>query len=515
MRIGRGMPKALFAGVLCLAAGHSSANAQDAAQTVWPTTGWTSTTPEAEGLDSAALARLVDAVGARRQDSLLIVRHGRIVAEAYYAPYEAGVRHDLRSVTKSVIGTLTGIAVQDGFIDSVDHPVVDLFADRPIANLDDNKKAITVQNLLDMASGLAWNEGEYTPDETIIRMYQARDRVKFVLDQPMASAPGTKFYYNGGNPYVLSGLITKATSKSAYDFAKYQLFAPLGIQNVRWGRVDALGITDGESGLYLDPRDMAKIGYLYLHEGAWDGKRILPSTWVDRAREGVIKADYGFHYANLWWSLPEKRAYMARGRHSQLILVLPEIDIVAVMTGVMWEDEYYPTGKLIDAIAGAVKSDGALAPNPDGEAQLAASIAAAASELPRLMPEPPELAKEISGKSYAFEDNTLHVKSFALRLADARPSWEITTDNGKGQPIGRFEGPIGLDGRFRKGPPASYGIDAVKGRWIDDNTFEVERRILGHSETQVWVLRFDGNAVDVNFEDTDGAKADLRGHEED
>jgi CubicO group peptidase (beta-lactamase class C family) len=511
--LGKTTRGALLAGFLLLAT--AVAHSEDASDTPWPTAGWTTATPESQGLESAALAKLVEAVGARRQDSLMIVRHGRIVAEAYYAPYEAGIRHDLRSVTKSVIGTLMGIAIQDGFIDSVDHPILDLFSDKEIANLDDDKKAITILNLLDMASGLAWKEENYSPDEPIIRMYQARDRVKFVLDQPMAHPPGTTFYYNGGNPYTLSGLITKATSKSAYDFAKYQLFEPLGITNVRWGRADALGITDGESGLFLDPRDMAKIGYLYLHEGSWEGKRILPASWVARAQAGEIKATHGFHYANLWWSLPEKHAYMARGRHSQLILVLPDLDIVAVLTGVLWDDEYYPTKRLIDAIAGAVKSDDALPPDPAGEALLAASIQEAAIEPPRLMPEPPELAREISGKSYLFDDNKLRVKSFALRLADPHPSWEIITDNGEGEPIGRFEGPIGLDGTFRKSPLANHGIDAVKGRWIDDHTIEVERRILGHGETQIWLLRFDGRTLDVDFEDTDGARAQLHAREED
>jgi CubicO group peptidase (beta-lactamase class C family) len=517
MRLGKTTPGPLLAGILCFLATYAVAggsDAEDARDAVWPTKGWEYSTPEEQGLDSAALAKLVDAVGARRQDSLLIVRHGKIVAEAYYAPYEAGVRHDLRSVTKSIIGTLTAIEIQAGFLDGADHPIVDLFSDKQIANIDENKKAMTVQSLLDMTSGIEWKEENYTPDESIIRMYNVPDRVKFVLDQRMSNAPGTQFYYNGGNPYVLSALITKETGKSAYDFAKYQLLAPLGISNVRWGRVDAEGVTDGESGLFLDPRDMAKIGYLYLHDGLWDGKRILPSSWVDRVKEGKVEARDGFHYANLWWSLPQRGAYMALGRHSQMILVLPNLDVVAVLTGVMWDDEYYPVEKLIDAISNAVKSDAAAPPNAAAQSLLAASIRQAATEPPCLMPEAPELAKAISGRSYRFGDNALHVTTFTLRLVDPNPSWEIITENGKDQPIGRFEGPIGLDGVFRKSPLASYGIDAVKGRWMNDHTFEVDRRILGHGETQIWVLRFEGKTVDVSFEDTDGSKAELHGEEE-
>ena len=139
---------------------------------IWPTAGWQTSTPEEQGTDSVALARLVAAVGARRQDSLLVIRHGRIVAEAYYAPFEAGIRHDLRSVTKSVMGTLVGIAVQNGFLNSADERIVDLFSPQPIANLDDRKREMTVQNLLDMASGIRWTEAHFTSDESIMQMYR-------------------------------------------------------------------------------------------------------------------------------------------------------------------------------------------------------------------------------------------------------------------------------------------------------------------------------------------------------
>jgi CubicO group peptidase (beta-lactamase class C family) len=180
----------------------------------------------------------------------------------------------------------------------------------------------------------------------------------------MSSAPGTAFYYNSGNPYVLSALITKKTGQSAFDFAKKELFEPLGIKSAKWGTVDAQGVTDGEAGLSLAPHDMARIGYLYLHNGMWDGKQIIPSSWVDRAKVGSVSATFGFHYANLWWSLPEKDAYMARGRHSQLILVLPKLDVVAVMTGILRDDEYYSASRLVDDISNSVKSDNPLPPDP-------------------------------------------------------------------------------------------------------------------------------------------------------
>jgi hypothetical protein len=362
-----------------------------------------------------------------------------------------------------------------------------------------------------MTSGLDWQERAYTPDETIMRMYRSPDPTEFVLNQPMSSAPGTQFYYNSGNPYVLSALITKKTGRNAFEFAKTELFAPLGISSARWARLDAQGVTDGESGLFLTPRDMAKIGYLYLHDGIWDGKQIIPSSWVARARDGAVTATFGFHYANLWWSLPEKGAYMARGRHSQLILVLPKLDIVAVMTGILRDDEYYSASRLISDIAWSVKSDKPLPPDSVAESLLAASIRQAATERPSPVGETPGLAKEISGKTYRFNDNSLHAKTLSVNLVGSSPSWEYTTDAGK---LERFSGPIGLEGVFRVSPPASYGIDAVKGRWLNEHTFAVERRILGHGETQTWVLTFDGKKIAVSVGSTDGFNAELHGEQE-
>ena len=186
-----------------------------------------------------------------------------------------------------------------------------------------------------------------------MKMYGSPDRTAFVLNQPMAGSPGTSFNYNGGNPYLLSALINRKSGQNAFDFAKKELFEPLGIKSAKWGAVDAQGVTDGEAGLFLSPHDMAKIGYLYLHNGRWDGKQIIPPSWVDRTKAGGVTATFGFNYANLWWSYPEKGAYMARGRHSQLILVIPKHDVIVVMTGVLRDNEFYAVSGLIDDISSA------------------------------------------------------------------------------------------------------------------------------------------------------------------
>jgi CubicO group peptidase (beta-lactamase class C family) len=510
---------ALLAGLQFLAGYNAPAGATDgqgSQEVPWPTKSWEVSTPEEQGMDSATLARLIETVGTYKQDSLMIIRQGKIVAEAYYAPYVAGISHDLRSVTKSVVGTLIAIQLQKGSLDSVDHPVMDLFSDQQILNVDDRKKAMTVQSLLDMTSGIEWVEKVYTPDETIMRMYESPDRTAFVLSQPMAGVPGANFNYSGGNPYLLSALINRTSGQGALDFAKKELFGPLGIKSANWGAVDAQGVNNGEAGLFLSPHDMAKIGYLYLHNGMWDGKQIIPSSWVNKTKAGGVTATFGFHYANLWWSYPEKGAYMARGRHSQLILLLPKLDVVAVMTGVLRDTEFYSVSGLIDDIASSVKSESSLPADSIAKALLVTAQRQAATEKPSAVGGTPDLAKAVSGKVYQFNDNVLHLKSFTLNFLDSDSSWVITTYTGKAnRPTARFTGLVGLDGLFRKSPPALYGINAAKGRWTNENTFEMERRILGHGETQTWLLTFEGDKVTVNFEDTDGFKAKLHGEKSD
>jgi CubicO group peptidase (beta-lactamase class C family) len=480
--------------------------------TPWPTTTWETSTAEDQGMDSGKLAAVVEAAGSRKLDSLMVIRHGRIVAEAYYAPYVAGVPHDLRSVTKSVIGTLTAIEVRDGLLDSVDHPIIDLFSDKKILNADtdERKRSVTVQNLLDMASGLEWKEKAYTPDETVMKMYLEPDRVEFVLNRPMANTPGAVFNYNSGNPYVLSALITKKTGQNAFEFAKKELFAPLGITSAWWGRPDAQGVTDGESGLFLTPQDMAKIGYLYLHDGTWDGKQIIPASWVERARDGKIGAAIDFRYANLWWSLPQQGAFMALGRHSQMIIVLPKLDIVTVVTGSLPDGEFYYPYRLIDSISDAVMSEHPLPPDSVAQSLLAAAIKRAAIEKPSAEADSPEMVKTISGRTYQLKDNPFHVKSISLNFSGSVCTWTQAMDIGKPDgSLATSEGQIGLDGVSRSGPPGRFGpstVSAAKGRWLNGHTFEIDRHVLGHGETEKVELAFDRDQVTVIYRNTDGVQ---------
>jgi CubicO group peptidase (beta-lactamase class C family) len=355
--------------------------------TLWPSPEWQISSPEDEGIDSVALASLIAYGTELKLDSLLIARQGRLVLDAYYAPYSADRPHAVNSTTKSIVATLIAVLHADGVLDSLDHRVLDYFPDRDFAHVDDHKKAITVQHLLNMTSGLAWDEGLGTV-KPLTELRRSPDWVRFILDQPMTDAPGETFYYNSGNSHLLSAVITRLTGRSAEDFAKARLFGPLGITDYVWPK-DPQGQSYGGWGLSLKPRDMAKIGYLYLRRGRWTDQQLLPPQWVETISHASVNmnlpGDRNLRYANQFWALPNKHVFMTSGYQCQVIMMLPEVDIVAVTTG----RDSCPLGKLADAISGAVRSDTALPASPEAAASLARAIREiSTSELPATSGEP-------------------------------------------------------------------------------------------------------------------------------
>jgi CubicO group peptidase (beta-lactamase class C family) len=438
------------------------------------------------------------------------VRHGYIVVEAHYAPFRPGLKHVVNSVTKGVVSTLTGIALKDGTLSGLDQPVLEFFPDRTTANVDARKKAMTLESLLDMTSGLAWQEPlTNAAPESMLQMERSADWVGFILDRPMAEAPGATFNYNSGNSHLVSAILTRKTGLSTLAYAKQKLFAALGISDVFW-RQDPQGVQTGGFGLYMHPRDMAKIGYLYLHNGEWAGTQLLPPAWTDKVYHAPVDMGFGatpaFRYANGWWTIPDKRAYMAVGFLRQLIIVLPDVDVVAVVTG----KRHYPFLPLIDAITAAAKSQQPLPADAAGSARLAERIKDAAIEKATPLGPVPETAKTISGKTYRFAANPLRLKSLMLDLSAASPRYEIVFD-GPGPQTRRAAGPIGLDGLFRLTEPDNPPLFAVKGSWLGDNRFQVISRSLLEGIITTYTLSFRGNEVDIGFDDNRGIRGQLHG----
>lgn len=492
----------LCALLTCLCLGP--ARAEDPDQSPWPTRQWLTSTPEAQGMDSSALARLVGYGASHSFDSLLVVRHGRIVTEAYYAPYTADVPHNLFSATKAVTGTLLGMTYKDGLLDRLDHPMLDFFTDRQIANVDDRKKAITVQDLLDMTPGLDWDQGfEGGKQQSMFDLAQSSNWTQFILDRPMAHPPGEVFNYSNGNPDLVSAVITRLTGRLAEDYAREKLFAPLGIVDWHWDR-DPQGLTMGHGMLYLLPRDMAKLGYLYLRHGEWDGKQLLPPGWADVLNHSLVNVhasdDPNESYSNFIWVFPDRHVYMANGKNGQLIVVFPDLDVVVVTTA--RKQVRYKT--LIDAVSGAVRSESVLPPNPNAAARLADAIREAAVEKPTPVGPTPDIASAISGKTYKFPDNEFAVRSFTLDLAAPHPHFEV--EFSLRYPAGssaKYSQPIGLDGFYRKGAPklSDPGIGRIteaRGTWLNGQTFVIDAPVLGFGEQQKLVLTFSGKKLNLH-----------------
>jgi CubicO group peptidase (beta-lactamase class C family) len=492
------------------------AAAQDRQIPVWPTTEWQTAAPEDGGMASSDLAKLVEFGKSLQLDSLLIARHGRIVLEAYYAPYNGELPHLINSSTKAVVGSLIAMLLKDGTLDSLDHPVLDFFPGRDIANLDERKQAITVRHLLNMTSGLDWDEGlGGGKEQSLLELRRSPDWVQYILDRPSAHAPGETFYYNSGGSHLLSAIITKLTGKSAADYANEKLFGPLGIAAPAWGH-DPQGISTGGFGLWLKPRDMARFGYLYLRGGKWGEQQLLPPDWIEAvnhpATDMRTSFEPGLRYANQFWALPDRQMYMSVGYHCQVVMVLPDPDIVAVMTA----RDFCPFRKLVNDMSAAVKSDNALPAAPDAAASLAQAVNDAATEKPSDPGVPSDLMSTVSGKTYDFPRNPLIFKTVTLFLNDPNPhmNWDLYQPDAPDGVI-RTESPIGLDGLFRKNAPknpsALFAYRAMKGAWRDKQTFVVDLQFIGMGEQRTWTFRFEGDKLMMTSKGRDNRDVTIEG----
>ena len=365
-----------------------------ASPAAWPTKAWPTATPASEGMVHTTLDVLDRELSAGKEgyvDSMLVIRHGRIVYEKSYDrardyarlfqgkgepgiynyydpgwhPYYKGTHlHTMQSVSKSVTSALIGIAIRRGEIPGVDAKMMPYFAAFKIPP-DPRRDRMTIRNVLTMTTGIRWDEEstEYTdPANNCAVMEGKEDWVRYVLEQPMAEDPGKVFVYNSGATQLLSYLIWKATGKQADDYAKDHLFGPLGIDYF-WKRTPK-GLADTEGGLYLAPRDLAKIGYLYLKDGVWDGTRILPEGWVaSSTRASTRTTDGAFGYGYQWWVMPAKGAgshdaYAGWGYGGQFLIVVPDLELIAVFTGWnIYEKESLDPAWALSRVLAAVKKE--------------------------------------------------------------------------------------------------------------------------------------------------------------
>ena len=305
----------------------------------WPTNGWRTCKPEEVGMDSKKLAELNEEVQTLLElhidvHNILIIKDGYIVAEQYYSDeYGRDNLHSIHSCTKSITSALTGIAIKHGYIADLNQKMVDFFSEYEIENLTEEKQQITLKHLLTMSAGLEWYELEflYSDERNTFRDFADSDnRVKFVLDRPMLSIPGEEYSYNTGISHVLSAILQKSIGTRLDSFAVKNLFKPLGINDYYWP-YDAHGVSYGGNGMRLTSRDMAKFGYLYLKNGVWGNRQIVPEYWVQASQQKHVKRKYisdnfyGYH----WW-VSNQNSYSAVGFAGQWISIFPQQNLVVV-----------------------------------------------------------------------------------------------------------------------------------------------------------------------------------------
>ena len=473
-----------FTLVICLLAGCTTSPAGPVGgpsntQTYWPTNDWRTALPEEQGMDLEMLASMFQQINDQEINlhSLLILRNGYLVTEAYYQPYTQGQLQFIASVTKSVIGALIGIAIQDGLIKDVDQTLVSFFPDKTIAHLDEQKQAITLKNLLSLTAGLKCNDAPLSGEAG---MEQSPDWVQFMLDAPVVEQPGTKFNYCGGAVHLLSAILQKTTGMSAREYANLKLFEPLDIAPVpenRWG-TDPQGISTGPYGLYLTPRDLAKLGYLYLQNGKWNDQQILPVDYVKAVSTSHSTKYNGLGYGYLWTVDPDQGSYSALGLAGQQIYVIPAKNLVVVFTGTLpsyqTDMDFLPLKALVDTyILPAVKSDQPLPANSTEVAKINEFIRQAADPEP-LPSSIPAGALQYSGVVYQIDPNPNQWETIAF---DIQPGSSTVTTTINSQTV---DPPIGLDGLFR----IQSGVDifaplAMRGTWENEHTLDIQLVYLG------------------------------------
>lgn len=465
--------------------------------TYWPTEGWQRSTPETQGLDSAKLAEGLLAMREQEIDihSLLIARNGFVVLDAYFHPYDGSTLHNLASVTKSIMPALVAMAAEQGKLD-LDAPMLSFFPDRIIANRDALKERITVRHLASMSSGLDCTP---EPDEpTFHEMMASPDWVQFALDRRVVWEPGTHFVYCSPAMHLLSPILQQATGMTALDFARQNLFAPLGIQDALW-LSDPQGFDVGAADLYLHPHDMAKIGYLWLNHGAWNGQQIVPRAWVDESvtlQMAETESEEAYGYG--WWVSrgDDPRYYFATGRGGQRITVVPEWNIVVASTGGGFdfsEIDPFVTPALVDM-------EKPLPENPDGVDQLEAAMTIVAQP-PVVQPVAPlpDIAKEISGQTFVFEPNPTTMETAILEFDDSDEATMHFMKFGSEQMVSV---PIGLDGVYRMSV-GEHGLpQGYRGYWVAPQTFILEYDNIANNDHATIQMRFEDKRVRMSVQET-------------
>ncbi len=303
--------------------------------------GWKTNDVRSLELDTTGIYQLFNQLqqGEHKLHSVLVVKNEEILLEEYFNGHSFDQQHDMRSATKSITSLLVGIAIDKGFIQSIDDPISKYLKTYvPKKNQDERKEQITIKHLLTMSSGLDCNDWDKQSKGQEDKVYKKRDWLQYTLDLPMVNNPGEVSNYCSMGTVLAAEIISQVSGMPIDEFAEEYLFKPLNISNLSWGHTSKKKVLSSGKRLYMTPRDMAKVGQLILNKGTWNEQQIVSGKWLEESTTATTKIS-GVDYGYLWWNIPFKQnekminSIVATGNGGQYILILPELDMVVVFTG--------------------------------------------------------------------------------------------------------------------------------------------------------------------------------------
>lgn len=465
-------------------------------------------TPSAEGLDPRAVLRFLDEAAEKKIElhSLMIIRNGKVACEGWWDPYRPDTRQACYSVTKTFAMTAIGLAVGEGLL-SVDDRVSEFFPDKLPENPSGNLLSMTIHDLMCMGGG----------QETEVDVHGSDDWVKIFLAEDSLHKPGTVFKYNSIGSHMLAEIIYRVTGQTLLEYLTPRVFDVIGIRGVKWDTTPA-GLEIGGWGIHITTEDLARMGLLYLQDGVWNGRRVLPEGWVKTASGKKIdnagtSVDYdwtiGYCY-QMWISSPA-RSYRLDGAYGQFSIVLPEQNAVIALTECVGSAQ--PTLDLVwkNLVAGMSQEP---CSDPDGDRAVRARLLSGAID-DGIAARRSSLERTVAGKTFAFGENREHLMTEFERFALTRPQAGISAVrlNFTGNvcaftfTCGGMESTIrvGLDGRRRRSAvwlgDRRQCVEAVGG-WADDATFRFAMRPVEEPQTNFVTLHFDGDCVGLFWKDS-------------
>lgn len=456
-------------------------------------------TPERQGISSSDLLAFVEAADKEidAMNGLVVVRHGNVVAEGWWRPYDAQTQHILYSLSKSFTSTAVGLAISEGKF-SLDDEVLKFFPEDAPAEPSANLKAMRVRDLLRMATG--------HQTEPQLMGNQDTTWVKKFLAHPVPFKPGTHFLYNSPATYMLSAIVQKTTGMTVLDYLRPRLFEPLGIENPSWV-TSPQGISAGAYGLLIRTEDIARFGQLYLQKGMWKGKQLIPAAWVEEATARQTsngsspKSDWDQGYGYQFWR-SRHNTYRGDGAFGQYCMVMPEVDaVVAINSGV--RDMQKVMNLVWDKLLPAMKPS----PLPEDAAaqrKLQEKLANLTVWLPSGQPTASTAAK-VSGKWYEFPENDKGIRAVSFDFKSGSPTLIMRTATGESKTqigVGSWNKSTGgftngLDQFLSVPTPAKV---ATSGAWTTENTFTVKLNLYETPFYSTLSFQFDGDRLLLNAE---------------